>query len=876
MYPQNRGVAAPARRAHAVDQRRHAVPVDHAGRRDARPTAPAPASPTSPTCGSTPAAGRWTEGTPGATNDPGPGATTLYFPNDQSARFLYLHDDTLRPHAPQRVRGRGGAVLHRRPRRATSSSPATPASPASSRAIDAPVEAGTVPAAELPLLIEDKTFVPGAEQLRAQDPTWDVAAWGGLGALWYPARLHAQPERRRRQGARQRRPQRQGPLGLPPLVLDGLRRHRERPGGEPPVRDGRLRAASRTPGTPNPSVVPNAFIDTMLVNGTAYPYVKVERKAYRLRILNACGDRSLNLQLYYAKSNHDHRDRSRGGVARAADGLRRGAHGAGGRPAERRPWPVGWPTDGRAGGVPDPRAAGPDMIQIGNDGGLLPQAVRAARTRRSASREAADGEGLADGRRHCDRRHRRQDALPRAGRARRRDRRLLAGPARLQAHPLQRRAGAGAVRRQPRRLLHRRPRPDARSAARRARRPATAPTRARSCSSRSKAPPRRPFDLERAAAGAAGRLSRPPRTPSSSPRPPTTPRTARVLPRGPAPGGRHAHASRRSAAATRSPCRCRARCVAELFDPAYGRKTATLGVEAPLSASGVRTSVPYSAIDPATEFVLGADGRPRRASATARRCGASRTTAPCRTASTSAGSTSRCSSARSATARRARPTPASWAGRTRCASTRSSPASSPCARCSRGCRSSSPPASGLLDVTRPLGATGGFTELDPLTAAPETVVNRPADFSWEAYWGIHLQGGEESHTVRPLVDPGQPRGPEALTATAGDGPVVDSHVDGADLPAAGRRLRSGTRRRRELPQGPHVLRGGRRRRVPHRRLGAGRPHLLLPGAGRRRDGVLALVGAGRGGRAVADGRDRRTDRHTAERSSPDEEVPIRR
>ena len=34
------------------------------------------------------------KGTPGASNDPGPGATTLYFPNDQSARFLYLHDDT--------------------------------------------------------------------------------------------------------------------------------------------------------------------------------------------------------------------------------------------------------------------------------------------------------------------------------------------------------------------------------------------------------------------------------------------------------------------------------------------------------------------------------------------------------------------------------------------------------------------------------------------------------------------------------------------------------------------------------------------------------------------------------------------------------------
>ena len=29
-----------------------------------------------------------------------------------------------------------------------------------------------------------------------------------------------------------------------------------------------------------------------------------------------------------------------------------------------------------------------------------------------------------------------------------------------------------------------------------------------------------------------------------------------------------------------------------------------------------------------------------------------------------------------------------------------------------------------LDVTRPLGATGGFTELDPVTAAPHTVVER--------------------------------------------------------------------------------------------------------------------------------------------------------
>ncbi len=35
-------------------------------------------------------------------------------------------------------------------------------------------------------------------------------------------------------------------------------------------------------------------------------------------------------------------------------------------------YPANWPTDGRAGGVPDPAAAGPSFIQIGTEGGLLP------------------------------------------------------------------------------------------------------------------------------------------------------------------------------------------------------------------------------------------------------------------------------------------------------------------------------------------------------------------------------------------------------------------------------------------------------------------------------------------------------------------------
>ena len=68
-------------------------------------------------------------------------------------------------------------------------------------------------------------------------------------------------------------------------------------------------------------------------------------------------------------------------------------------------------------------------------------------------------------------------------------------------------------------------------------------------------------------------------------------------------------------------------------------------------------------------------------------------------------------------------------------------------------------------MTRPIGATGGFTDLDPLTAAADPVVNEVADLSWEAYWSIHLPGGQESHMTRPLVVQGSPTAPKALATT---------------------------------------------------------------------------------------------------------------
>ncbi len=115
-------------------------------------------------------------------------------------------------------------------------------------------------------------------------------------------------------------------------------------------------------------------MDTPMVNGTPYPFLKVNRKAYRFRILNASNDRTWNLQLYYAKSNTpDSIDASGFPTLQTASGE------VSMTPAVAHPtdpnWPDTWPTDGRSGGVPDPYTAGPEMIQIGTEGGLLPSPV---------------------------------------------------------------------------------------------------------------------------------------------------------------------------------------------------------------------------------------------------------------------------------------------------------------------------------------------------------------------------------------------------------------------------------------------------------------------------------------------------------------------
>ena len=139
---------------------------------------------------------------------------------------------------------------------------------------------------------------------------------------------------------------------------------------EPPLR----------PGMPNPSMPGEAFMDTPIVNGTAYPYLEVEPKAYRFRILNAANDRFLNLQLYVAADKttwtdharhpwhprHPHRSLRRRRRTRCQ--LHRGQDGPGQRgPANQY---ADWPS-----GIPDPATKGPDWIQIGTEGGFLPKPV---------------------------------------------------------------------------------------------------------------------------------------------------------------------------------------------------------------------------------------------------------------------------------------------------------------------------------------------------------------------------------------------------------------------------------------------------------------------------------------------------------------------
>jgi FtsP/CotA-like multicopper oxidase with cupredoxin domain len=355
--------------------------------------------------------------------DPGPGAMTFFYTNQQSARLMFYHDHAYGITRLNVYAGEAAGYVLR------------------DAVENQLIAAGIIPADEIPLVIQDKTFVPDntapitnmwgdfASQLDFQDPTWNVNMWGGPGNLWYPHVYMTMQNPGDPSGMNTFGRWHYGPWFWPPTVVQ------QGPTENPYyIAPGTAMEPRYIPGVPTISSPGEAFMDTPVLNGIAYPYLDVQPKAYRFRILNAADDRFWNLQLYKATTGIVSSiyvtnggsgyttipevtllgTTGRGATAKATIDPATGAvttidiltvgsgyttiptviigpPGVGGAQASatatiytaptevgmvpaifNATYPEGWPIDGRDGGIPDPANIGPSFIQIGNEGGFLP------------------------------------------------------------------------------------------------------------------------------------------------------------------------------------------------------------------------------------------------------------------------------------------------------------------------------------------------------------------------------------------------------------------------------------------------------------------------------------------------------------------------
>jgi FtsP/CotA-like multicopper oxidase with cupredoxin domain len=297
--------------------------------------------------------------------DPGPGAYNLFFPNNLSGRLTWYHDHTLGLTRVNVYEGMAAPFLIIDPTEQAMVASLLGASLA-------PVPAGTLPTGMLdtfgiPLVFQDKGFVPknmGPNALASdgvtpasQDSKWDQTHWGLEGDLFFPHVYETNQD---------------------PNSIDGTNPVGRWDWGPWfwPVFPAQFSLPTGAYG--DVTTTPESFMDTAMVNGKVYPTMTVDPKTYRFRILSASNDRSLNLGLYQAvDANGVVCDGSNAAPAIAPTAVGGTAPVACTEirmvPARQTPgFPANWPTDGRAGGVPDPATAGPDIVQIGNEGGLLP------------------------------------------------------------------------------------------------------------------------------------------------------------------------------------------------------------------------------------------------------------------------------------------------------------------------------------------------------------------------------------------------------------------------------------------------------------------------------------------------------------------------
>ncbi|HET8825966.1 MAG TPA: choice-of-anchor D domain-containing protein [Terriglobales bacterium] len=291
-------------------------------------------------------------------DDDNDGQGTQYWPNQQSGRMLWFHDHAYGITRLNVYSGEAGAYLLFDPQQESALRAATVPGTILAGA-DGRLDMSTADLTHLvPLVIQDKTFVD-ANTLAVQDPTWRWGSQSGsavTGDLWFPHVYmpNQWPDNPDLSGTNPMGRWDYGPWFWPPQDPSTFL-----PEGRPFVCQSATVPATNCPGTPNPAGVPEGFMDTPIVNGTAYPVLHVAPEAYRMFILNAANDRALNLQLYLA---YDPQTNSvgRGTEVRMV-------------PAIPGRWPVGWPTpDARDGGWPDPATVGPQFIEIGTEGGLLP------------------------------------------------------------------------------------------------------------------------------------------------------------------------------------------------------------------------------------------------------------------------------------------------------------------------------------------------------------------------------------------------------------------------------------------------------------------------------------------------------------------------
>jgi FtsP/CotA-like multicopper oxidase with cupredoxin domain len=347
--------------------------------------------------------------------DPGPGAMTLFYTNAQSARLMFYHDHAMGITRLNVYAGEAaGYVVTEQVEQDM-----IDGTNVSGVNINCDVNnvncAKVLPDIGIPLVFLDKTFVD-ASTIAAQDPTWN---WGtgpidpvtgkitavNTGDLWYPhvymsaqnpwdltgmnafGRWHYGPWFIQPTPVCDANGLPVGCIAVGPVpneyclptkpatcVVNGV----TDPGVEGVDYDcsASLWEPPCMPGIPNPSMPGEAFMDTPVVNGTAYPYLEVEPKAYRFRILNAANDRFVNLQLYVAA---DKNSPTTAGASGPATVLCDPTPADPTVCTEVKMVPVtvapanqyaDWPS-----GIPDPATKGPDWIQIGTEGGFMPEPI---------------------------------------------------------------------------------------------------------------------------------------------------------------------------------------------------------------------------------------------------------------------------------------------------------------------------------------------------------------------------------------------------------------------------------------------------------------------------------------------------------------------